>query len=85
MVFGNTILLPDYFILAITEPTQVRFKFDEGFTNSDSTNPITPIVIRTRDSVGSIIDQGDSERIVYTANKIKNIVSMGKYFILIDL
>ena len=73
-VTDNVILLPDFFNVALTEPTQVRFKFDTGFKNADSTNRINPIVIRTRDSVGSIIDQGDSNSITFTANKIKDII-----------
>ena len=73
-VTNNVILLPDFFNVDLTEPTQVRFKFDTGFKNADSTNRINPIVIRTRDSVGSIIDQGDSNSITFTANKIKDII-----------
>lgn len=46
-----------------------------GFTNSDSTNPITPIVVRTRDSAASIIDSGESDRIVFVANKISEIIA----------
>ena len=51
-------------------PAQVRFNIDQGLTNSYSTDPITPFIIRTLDSLSDIIDEGYSTAIEYTPNEI---------------
>ena len=66
----RTIELNAAFDEALAAPAQVRFRFDAGFTNSYSTDPITPIIVRTLDPDGEIIDEGSSEAIEFTANEI---------------
>ena len=45
----RTIHIDGAFDEAIPAPTQVRFRIESGISNSFSTDPITPIVVRTLD------------------------------------
>lgn len=71
----RTIHINNAFAEAIPAPTQVRFRIDSGLRNSYSTDPITPIVVRTLDADGEIIDEGSSEAIEFTANEINQIIA----------
>lgn len=53
----------------------MRFRITAGLRNSYSTDPINPIVVRTLDPQGEVIDEGSSNRIEFTANEIASIIA----------
>lgn len=69
----RTIFINNAFEDRIPAPTLVRFRIESGLKNSYSTDPITPIIVRTLDADGEIIDEGYSNAIEFTANEIAKI------------
>ena len=69
----RTLTINNAFDSALAAPVQVRFTIDSGLSNSFSTDPITPIVVRTLDADGEIIDEGQSEAIEFSANEIPEV------------
>lgn len=69
------IIIDNAFDAALSPPVQVRFSIDTGLSNSYSTDPITPIIIRTLDSDGEIIDEGSSEAIEFSAAEIPDVIA----------
>jgi hypothetical protein len=67
------IFINQAFDQTIAAPTQVRFTIDSGISNSYSTDPITPFLIRTLDDAYEVIDEGESASIEYTPNEIAGI------------